>query len=386
MTSAELLRYSRHLSMPEFGPQGQNRLREGSVLCIGAGGLGSPAISYLAAAGVGRIGIVDADVVDASNLQRQLLFSTGDIGRPKVDAATDRVREINPHVTVEKFPCRFTAANAREIAGRFDIILDGSDNFATRYLSSDVAAWLAKANIYASVMKFDAQVAVFAPHLGGPCYRCMFPQPPPPGAVPGCAEAGVLGVLPGLAGTLQATEAIKLLTGIGEPMIGRLLHIDAMRMKFREFKLRRDPGCVVCGENPSITQPVDYDAFCGPPAPCRTAQPANNGGGDAASLSVEELSEILASPPADFLLLDVRETYEVAIAAIPGARHIPLGQLERRLGELRRDADIAVHCKSGGRSAQAVALLKRLGFARARNVSGGIAAWSERIDPTVARY
>ncbi len=379
LTPEESLRYTRHLSLPEFGPAGQEKLKGGSVLCIGAGGLGSPAISYLAAAGVGRLGIVDADVVDATNLQRQLLFMTADVGRRKAEAARDRVAQINPNVQVDLLTERFTAVNALTLAQHYDVILDGSDNFPTRYLSSDVAVWLKKPNVYASVMKFEGQASVFAPHLGGPCYRCMFPEPPPPGTVPSCEEAGVLGILPGLAGLLQATEVIKLLTGLGEPLIGRLLHVDTLRMKFREFKMRRDPQCAVCGENPTVTAPIDYVAFCGGLPACQVRPPE----GEA---TVEDLAAALNSPPPDFLLLDVREAFERAVAQIPSALHIPLGQLESRLHELDATADIWIHCKAGGRSAKAVALLRSRGFSRVRNVAGGITAWTQRIDPSVPLY
>ncbi len=357
--------------MPEFGMAAQEKLRASAVLCIGAGGLGSPAISYLAAAGVGRIEIIDADTVELSNLQRQLLFRTEDVGRSKAEAARLRVREINPHVSVEVHVARFSAANALRLAARCDVILDGSDNFATRYLSSDVAVWLQKPNVYGSVMKFEGQATVFAPHLGGPCYRCFVPTPPPPGAVPGCAEAGVLGVLPGMVGLIQATEVVKLLTGIGEPLIGRLLHLDARSMQFREFKLRHDPQCRVCGQAPDITAPIDYDAFCGTADAC-----AWRGKPQPGEMTVRELAVLLKNPPDDFLLLDVREAWERKLSSIEPSRHVPLGELEARLGEVARDKDIAVHCKSGVRSAKAAALLRQKGYPRVRSVAGGMEAWT----------
>lgn len=373
----ELSRYARQMSMPEFGVEGQNRLRAGSVLCIGAGGLGSPALMYLAAAGVGRIGIVDADTVEFSNLHRQLLYTENQIGRKKAEAARERLQAVNPHVQVDAFAERFTAKNAEGLVSGYDVIVDGSDNFATRYLSSDVATWLRKPNVYGSVMKFDGQVTVFAPHLGGPCYRCFLPQPPAPGAVPNCAESGVLGVLPGMIGLLQATEAIKLLTLAGEPLVGRFLHFEALGMRFREFKLRRDPNCPVCGDHRTITGPIDYDAWCGAAGSCELRP---------LEMSVQELHSILQNPPADFLLLDVREPFEIKIASIHGAACIPLGDLPQRLDTLPRDFHIAVHCKSGGRSAKAVELLRSQGFSRVQNVAGGIQSWSREIDPSVAEY
>ena len=373
----ELGRYARQISMPELGAAGQHRLRGGSVLCIGAGGLGSPALMYLAAAGVGRIGIVDADTVEHSNLHRQLLYTDVQIGRKKADAARERLQAINPHVEVSSYPQRFTAQNAAGLLGEYDVIVDGSDNFATRYLTSDVATWLKKPNIYGSVMKFDGQVTVFAPHLGGPCYRCFLPQPPAPGAVPNCAESGVLGILPGIIGLLQATEAIKFLTGLGEPLIGRFVHFEALSMRFREFKLRRDPDCPVCGERRTITEPIDYDAWCGAADACELKQHG---------MTVQELDQILQNPPANFLLLDVREPFEGDLASIHGARRIPLGDLPMQMDNLPKDYLIAVHCKSGGRSAKAVELLRLHGFSNVQNVIGGIHRWSQEIDPTVPTY
>lgn len=373
----ERVRYSRHLMMPEVGPEGQSKLKSARVLCIGAGGLGSPAALYLAAAGVGTIGIVDLDDVDLSNLHRQLLHGTKDIGRKKLESARDRLRDVNPNVALELHECRFASANAREIVEHYDVVVDGSDNFPTRYLSNDVCVFARKPNVYGSIFRFDGQSTVFAPHLGGPCYRCLFPEPPEPGTVPSCAEAGVLGVLPGVVGTVQAIEAIKLLLGIGEPLIGRLLHFDALKMKFREFNLRRDPECPVCGKNPTITEPIDYEQFCGV-APTQRAETIP-------TISVHELKQKIDANGA-VTVLDVREPFEYEIAHIEGTKLIPLGELPRRLDELERHGEIAVHCKSGKRSAQAVQLLRRAGFTNVVNIEGGIDAWADEIDPNVPKY
>jgi sulfur-carrier protein adenylyltransferase/sulfurtransferase len=377
LSPAELRRYARHLSIPEFGLEGQNKLKAARVLCIGAGGLGSPLTMYLAAAGVGAIGLVDADVVDESNLQRQLLHGTKDIGRTKLASAAERLSDINPNVAIEPYDVRFTSQNAISIAEHYDVIIDGTDNFPTRYLSNDVAVFLKKPNVYGSILRFEGQCSVFAPHLGGPCYRCMSPQPPAPGLVPSCAEGGVLGVLPGLIGTMMATEAVKLITGIGQPLIGRLLHVDTLSMKFRTFNLRRDPECPVCGENPSITEPIDYAGFCGIDSPNQMTETND--------MTVQELRDLRASK-ANFFLLDVREPFEQDIAKLDGAVLIPLGELPDRISELPQDSLIAVHCKSGGRSAKAVAFLREAGFQNVRNVAGGINAWSKEIDPSVALY
>lgn len=378
LSPPELRRYARHLSIPEFGLEAQQKLKAARVLCIGAGGLGSPVALYLAAAGVGTLGIVDADVVEESNLQRQLLHGTGDLGRPKLDSARDRLQEINPHVQVEGHAVRFTAANAMKLVSRYDLVIDGTDNFPTRYLSNDVCVFLKKPNIYGSILRFEGQCSVFAPHLGAPCYRCMSPQPPQPGLVPSCAEGGVLGVLPGLIGTLQATEAIKLITGIGEPLLGRLLHVDTLSMKFRTFNLRRDPECPVCGDSPTITSPIDYDGFCG----IKTSPPQDS---LLREMTVSELKALMEEQ-ADFCLLDVREPFEREIATIDGSTSIPLGELESRLAELPRDRKIAVHCKLGGRSARAAGILRAAGFTDVWNVTGGIEAWSKQIDPAIAVY
>ena len=373
LTPAELQRYARHLAIPGFGREAQEKLRAARVLCIGAGGLGSPAALYLAAAGVGRLGLVDPDQVEVTNLQRQILYGEGDIGRPKLEAARERLQQTNPHVEVIGHAEYFTAANAREIADGYDILLDGTDNFPTRYLSNDVAVWQGKPNVYGSILRFEGQVSVFAPHLGGPCYRCMSPQPPKSGLVPTCAEGGVLGVLPGLVGTLQALEVIKLITGLGKPLIGRLLHVDTLTLRFRDFTLRRDSECPVCGPNPSITEPIDYTGFCGMNPP------------DVPTLSVQDLRDLRARGEKHFLL-DVREPDEYATARIEGSTLIPLGEVGARAGELPRDTKIVVHCKLGGRSAKAVAALRDLGFTDVWNVAGGITAWSKEIDPQVPVY
>lgn len=373
----ERARYSRHLIMPEVTIAGQRRLKAARVLCIGAGGLGSPAALYLAAAGVGTLGLVDADRVDLSNLQRQILYGTDDVGRAKLEAARDRLQATNPHVQLQLHEERFVSSNAMEIIGEYDLVIDGSDNFPTRYLSSDACVFARKPNIYGSVFRFDGQASVFAPHLGGPCYRCLFPQPPPAGSVPNCAEAGVLGVLPGIIGMLQAIEAIKLILGLGDSLLGRLLHFDALKMKFREFHLRRDPECPVCGEHPSITELQDYEQFC--------AGPEREKAAAVAEVSVQELARKRAAGE-PFTLLDVREIFEDEIATIDGRVLIPLGQLPERLGEIPHDREIVVHCHSGVRSAHAAQLLQKAGFDRVYNLAGGIDAWSAMIDPSVPRY
>jgi adenylyltransferase/sulfurtransferase len=374
MSAEELQRYSRHLIMPEVTAEGQKRLKVARALCIGAGGLGSPAALYLAAAGVGTIGIVDFDNVDLSNLQRQILHGTKDIGRGKLESAQDRLRDMNPEIEIELHNCRFSSENASQIVCDYDIVVDGSDNFATRYLSNDVCVFERKPNVYGSVFRFEGQTTVFAPHLGGPCYRCLFPEPPPPDSVPNCAQAGVLGVLPGMIGMLQAIETIKLIVGIGEPLIGRLLHFEALKIKFRELNLRRDPRCPVCGETPTIFSPIDYDQFCG----AREEQ-------SVPAMSVHELKQKMdAREP--FELIDVREPFEYEIARIDGAKLIPLGEIGERLDEIQREQPIVVHCHSGQRSAQAVRLLQQRGFNNVCNLEGGIDAWSDHIDPSVPKY
>lgn len=382
LDAADCLRYARHLTIPEFGVEGQRRLKAARVLCIGAGGLGSPVTLYLAAAGVGCLGLVDPDRVELSNLQRQILFSSADQGRAKLEAARERLLGLQPGLDLRLYPEPFIAANARRIASGYDLIIDGTDNFPTRYLSNDVAVWLGIPNVYGSILRFEGQVAVFAPHLGAPCYRCMSPVPPAPGLVPSCAEGGVLGVLPGLVGTMQALEAIKLLTGIGQPLLGRLLHLDTLAMRFRTFNLRRDPQCPVCGEQPSITEPVDYEGFCGVPA--YTSSPMTTPP-QVPTLTVQDLQALRAQNEPHFLL-DVREPDEYQTARIEGSRLIPLGELPARLGEIPRGEKIVVHCKLGGRSAKAVALLREHGFEDVWNVAGGIDAWSQQVDPAVRRY
>ena len=374
LSSAELQRYSRHLMMPEVTPDGQRRLKAARVLCIGAGGLGSPAAVYLAAAGMGTIGIVDFDDVDLSNLQRQILHGTKDIGRDKLESARDRLHDINPEIDVQLHKCRFSSENAPQLVSRYDVIVDGSDNFPTRYLSNDVCVFARKPNVYGSVFRFEGQTTVFAPHLGGPCYRCLFPEPPPPDSVPNCAQAGVLGVLPGIIGMLQAIETIKMIVGVGESLVGRLLHFDALKARFRELNLRRDPECPVCGENPTIFSPIDYEQFCG--ARDEEAIP---------TMSAHELKQKMdAREP--FELIDVRETFEYEIARIDGARLIPLGEIAERADELPRDRPIVVHCHSGRRSAEAVRLLQQRGFGNIYNLEGGIDGWSDQIDPGVPKY
>ena len=374
LSSAELQRYSRHLMMPEVTPDGQRRLKAARVLCIGAGGLGSPAAVYLAAAGMGTIGIVDFDDVDLSNLQRQILHGTKDIGRDKLESARDRLHDINPEIDVQLHKCRFCSENAPQLVSRYDVIVDGSDNFPTRYLSNDVCVFARKPNVYGSVFRFEGQTTVFAPHLGGPCYRCLFPEPPPPDSVPNCAQAGVLGVLPGIIGMLQAIEAIKMIVGVGESLVGRLLHFDALKARFRELNLRRDPECPVCGENPTIFSPIDYEQFCG--ARDEEAIP---------TMSAHELKQKMdAREP--FELIDVRETFEYEIARIDGARLIPLGEIAERADELPRNRPIVIHCHSGRRSAEAVRLLQQRGFGNIYNLEGGIDGWSDQIDPGVPKY
>jgi adenylyltransferase/sulfurtransferase len=378
LTKEELLRYSRHLIMPELGIPGQLKLKNASVLLIGAGGLGAPLGLYLAAAGIGRIGLVDFDVVDHTNLHRQVIHGTKDVGRKKLESAADRMRDINPNVKLELHEVALTSENALEILKYYDIIVDGTDNFPTRYLVNDACVLLGKPNVYGSIFRFEGQATVFA-FPGGPCYRCSYPEPPPPGLVPSCAEGGVLGILPGVIGVIQATEAVKLILGIGEPLVGRLLRYDALEMRFREYKVRRDPECPVCGDHPTITQLIDYHRFCGIPQQVANSEPLKG------ELDVVEVKQKIDRGD-DFLLLDVREPYESQIASIPQAKLIPLGELGKRVGELDKNADIVVHCKSGGRSAKAAEFLKQQGFAHVANMRGGILAWSDKVDPRVPKY
>jgi adenylyltransferase/sulfurtransferase len=376
LSREEIARYSRHLIMPEVTIEGQRKLKQGSVLLVGAGGLGSPAALYLAAAGVGRLGILDFDVVDESNLQRQIIHDTSWIGKPKLDSAKARLNGLNPHVVVETHPMALDSSNALQILAGYDVIVDGTDNFETRYLTNDACYLLKKPNVYGSIFRFEGQASVFWPDRG-PCYRCLYPEPPPPGLVPSCAEGGVLGILPGVVGGIQATEALKILLGIGEPLVGRLLLYDALAMRFEELKLRRDPKCPLCGENPTIKELQDYAAFCG------------IGRGEEAE-AVEEIAaaelkrRLDAGDPLE--VIDVREPHEFAIAKIPGTRLIPLGSLSEHLHELDTARTYVVHCKSGARSAKAIGQLRRVGFKRLLNLRGGILAWSKEVDPSVPTY
>jgi sulfur-carrier protein adenylyltransferase/sulfurtransferase len=383
LTNEEVKRYSRHLIMPEVGVEGQEKLKKGSVLCIGAGGLGSPAALYLAAAGVGTVGIVDFDVVDYSNLQRQVIHGTSDVGRSKLASAKDRLLELNPHINIETYETALSSKNALDLFRPYDVILDGTDNFPTRYLTNDACVILGKPNAYGSIFRFEGQASVFATR-GGPCYRCLYPEPPPPGLVPSCAEGGVLGVLPGVVGTIQATEAIKLIMGIGEPLIGRFLIYDALRMKFRELKLKKDPDCPVCGTNPTVTELIDYEQFCGI-APAATEVAVSTSNSNETETDVKELKRKIDAKE-DFFLLDVREPNEYQIGRIPGSTLIPLGEVPQRVDEIPRDKDIIVHCKMGGRSAKAAAFLRQQGYANVKNLKGGILDWSDKIDPNVPKY
>ncbi len=378
LSNEEIARYSRHLIMPEVALDGQKKLKQARVLTIGAGGLGSPLALYLAAAGVGTLGVVDFDVVDESNLQRQIIHGTSDVGRPKMESARDRINDINPNVKVEAFEEALTSENALDIFRGFDVIVDGTDNFPTRYLVNDACVLLGKPNVYGSIFRFEGQASVFWAEEG-PCYRCLYPEPPPPGLVPSCAEGGVLGILPGAIGIIQATETVKLILGIGEPLIGRLLLYDALGMRFREMKLRKAPNCPICGENPTVTELIDYQEFCG--IPQAQAAEAQN---EVPEITVSELKAKLENG-ASVNVLDVREPHEYEVANI-GARLIPLGELPERLIELDRGENFAVHCKTGGRSARAVKLLQDAGFQNVYNVKGGITAWSEEIDPSVPKY
>jgi adenylyltransferase/sulfurtransferase len=381
LTNDEIKRYSRHLIMPEVGMDGQRRLKAARVLCIGAGGLGSPAAMYLAAAGVGTIGVVDFDVVDFSNLQRQIIHGTPDVGRSKLASAKDRLNAINPHVDVQTYEAALTSDNALELFAPYDVILDGTDNFPTRYLTNDACVLLGKPNAYGSIFRFEGQASVFG-MKDGPCYRCLYPEPPPPGLVPSCAEGGVLGVLPGVIGIIQATEAIKLITGIGEPLIGRFLIFDALRMKFRELKLRKDPDCPVCGTHPTVTELIDYEQFCGiHPA----SEPGQEPSASVTEISSTELKARLDRGD-DLFLLDVREPNEYQINRIAGSTLIPLGEVQRRYAELESDREVVVLCKVGGRSAKAADYLRSVGFRRVLNLKGGILDWIDKVDPAQPKY
>ncbi|MEQ1692545.1 MAG: molybdopterin-synthase adenylyltransferase MoeB [Gemmatimonas sp.] len=378
LTSPELLRYSRHLTLPGVGPSGQRRLKAARVLIVGAGGLGSPVALYLAAAGVGTLGVVDFDAVDVTNLQRQILHGSRDVGRSKLDSARERLHDLNPHVQVETHAVRLTAANALDIVGRYDIVVDGTDNFATRYLTNDACVMLGKPNVYGSIFRFDGQASVFAT-ADGPCYRCLYPEPPPPGMVPNCAEGGVFGVLPGLVGTIQATETLKLILGLGETLAGRLLLIDALTMQFRSVRISRDPRCPSCGTR-AITTLLDYDEFCGTPAGFSAARIE-----EVREITPAELSERLKRRD-EFDLIDVREPYELEIARIAGARLIPLETLSAEFNSMDRRRDIVVMCRSGVRSADAARQLQAAGFERVANLAGGILRWSDDVDPRVPKY
>ncbi len=388
LSSEELQRYSRHLTLPEFGKEGQEKLKSSSVLLVGAGGLGSPAATYLAAAGVGRIGLVDFDTVEMSNLQRQILYGTSDVGRPKLEAASERLNDLNPHVEIDRHEVRLTSDNALDIIDDYDVVADGTDNFPTRYLVNDACVMTGTPNVYASIFRFEGQVSVFATE-DGPCYRCLYEEPPPPGLVPSCAEGGVLGILPGFIGTLQATEVIKVLTGIGEPLIGRLLMVDALEMNFRTLNVPDNPECPVCGDDPSVTELIDYEEFCG-----INFDGSENGSDDDVSdsddavpeISVHDLKQKRDRGNGPFVL-DVREPYEAEIASIDADQLIPVDQLEDRLDELgvSKDEEFVVHCRSGGRSAKATKMLREKGY-KAANLAGGVLAWSDEIDDSVPQY
>jgi len=379
LSKDEILRYSRHLIMPEVGMEGQLKLKQAKVLCVGAGGLGSPLALYLGAAGVGKLGLVDFDVVDFTNLQRQVIHGTSDVGRAKLDSARDTLLEINPHVEIETFETRLSSDNALDIFRGYDIIADGTDNFPTRYLVNDACVLLGKPNVYASIFRFEGQASIFHAEQG-PCYRCLYPEPPPPGLVPSCAEGGVLGVLPGIMGCIQAMETIKLILGRGELLIGRLLLFDALGMKFRELKLRKNPDCPICGTHRSITKLIDYEQFCGIRGEEHTPM----------QIGIPEITPAEVKKKMDahepFVLIDVREPHEYQICRIPGSKLIPLGEVPKRMNELDSADEIVVHCKSGMRSAKAVDLLLKSGFRKIHNLKGGILAWSDQVDPSVPKY
>jgi adenylyltransferase/sulfurtransferase len=394
LTNDEISRYSRHLILPEVGMEGQQKLKAAKVLCVGTGGLGAPLALYLAAAGVGTLGLVDFDTVDASNLQRQIIHSTATVGKLKVDSAEIMLKGLNPYLNVVKHNTMLTSANALDIFKDYDVIADGTDNFQTRYLVNDACVLLNKPNAYGSIFRFEGQASVFATETG-PCYRCLYPEPPPPGLVPSCAEGGVLGILPGLVGVIQATEVIKLILNIGDTLAGRLLLVDALTMNFRTLKLRKNPNCPVCGTHPTVTALIDYDQFCGiaPPAAVGPLEVARDEAVQEASvvdgipqMNVEELKRRLDAKE-DVFVLDVREPHEVPIANI-GAPLIPLGELEKRVGELadKKDREIVIHCRSGARSQKAALILKNAGFAHVSNLAGGILAWADKIDPAMPKY
>ena len=382
LSNDEILRYSRHLIMPEVGMEGQLKLKNAKVLMVGAGGLGAPLGLYLAAAGVGRIGLVDFDVVDFTNLQRQVIHGTKDVGRKKLDSAAESMLDINPLIRIDRFDVALNSENAMEIFKDYDMVVDGTDNFPTRYLINDACVLSGKPNVYGSIFRFEGQATVFA-YPGGPCYRCLYSEPPPPGLVPSCAEGGVLGILPGLIGLVQATEAVKLILGTGELLVGRLMLYDALAMRFRELKLRRNPECPVCGDHPTITKLIDYHQFCGVPREAPSAAPPT-------AVADGEIDPTIVKQMIDrgekFVLIDVREPHEYQICNIPFAKLIPLGELAKRVNELDSADQIVAHCKSGVRSAKAVDFLKQAGFKKVKNMKGGILAWSDKVDPTVAKY
>ncbi len=379
LSKEEVMRYSRHLIMPEVGMDGQRKLKQAKVLCIGTGGLGAPLGLYLAAAGVGRIGLVDFDSVDLTNLQRQILFGTSDIGRPKIEAAADRLRNLNPDIQIDQFETRLTSENALDMLKNYDIVVDGTDNFPTRYLVNDACVILGKPNVYGSIFRFEGQITIFGA-LGGPCYRCLYPEPPPPGLVPSCAEGGVLGVLPGIVGAIQAAETLKLIIGKGEPLIGRLLLFDALAMRFRELKLKQNPECPVCGEHPTITKLIDYAQFCG----VRGEEGASPAQSSVPEIAPRELKARLDRGD-DLFVLDVREPHEYQICNL-GGHLIPLGELSRRVNELDSSREMVAHCRSGKRSAEAVEFLRSAGFRKVLNLKGGILAWSDEVDASVPKY
>jgi molybdopterin/thiamine biosynthesis adenylyltransferase/rhodanese-related sulfurtransferase len=380
LSTDDLSRYSRHLILPEVGMEGQRRLKAARVLCVGTGGLGSPLALYLTAAGIGTLGLVDFDVVDSSNLQRQIIHSTKDIGRKKIDSAEEKLSALNPAINIVKHETMLSSANALDILKDYDIVADGTDNFPTRYLVNDACVLLGKPNVYGSIFRFEGQASVFATEAG-PCYRCLYPEPPPPGLVPSCAEGGVLGILPGLVGVIQATEVIKLILGKGESLVGRLLLVDALNMRFRELKLRKNPECPVCGSNPTVTALIDYEHFCGIVPETPQEKNVKNG---IPQLTVKEL-KARRDRGEDIYLLDVREPYEVQIAQI-GGTVIPQNDVPNRLAEIPRDREIVVHCRSGARSQRIAEFLKQSGYTEVVNLAGGILAWSDEIDPTVQKY
>lgn len=380
LNNDEIRRYSRHLILPEVGLAGQKKIKATKVLCIGAGGLGSPIAMYLAAAGIGKIGIVDFDTVDFSNLQRQIIHGTEDVGRPKAESAKETIGSINPNVEVVIHNTRISADNALDLIAPYDIVVDGTDNFPTRYLTNDACVLLKKPNVYGSIFRFEGQASVFAPHLGGPCYRCLYPEPPPPGMVPSCAEGGVLGVLPGIIGCIQTNEILKLALGKGTSLVGRLLLFNALDMKFRELKLRRDPSCPICGDNPTIKALIDYDQFCGiVPEPANPSQNPDE-------VTVQDMKKALDDPKLGIKVVDVREPDEYQIAKVAGVPLLPLSQLPQRFTELDPNVQYYLHCKGGVRSMKALKFLREQGFKYVKSVKGGIGAWSDEIDHSVAKY